>query len=103
MRISIPTSFMGWIGEMARRRIPRLWVGQKSLASSKNELFNLKISRNDVARISANQGVRAPAFRRVRRVLRAGRPAAAAHGVMIYGDREKRLERLPKPAIPAPR
>ena len=93
--------FMGWIGEMGQKKDPKAYgVTRKSLAAGRNEL-RLKAARN----------YGGPDFKE-------SRPVAHQHfglfivscqradlrplpnGVMIYADKEKRLEPLPRPKRP---
>ena len=91
--------FMGWVGEMGRKKDPKAYgAARKSL-------------KGDELRLKARRNYGGPEFRQSK---------AGAHqhfgvfvvsceeadlrplptGVMVYGDGEKRLERLPKPRIP---
>ena len=92
---------MGWIGEMGQKKDPRAHgLARKTLASSKNELL-IKKSRNyggkdfKPTKASAYQHFGVFVVYCEQADLR-----PLPHGVMIYGDREKRLERLPKPRVP---
>ena len=93
--------FMGWIGEMGQKKDPRAHgLARKTLAGSKNELL-IKKSRNyggkdfKPTKASAYQHFGVFVVSCEQADLR-----PLPHGVMIYGDREKRLERLPKPRVP---
>ena len=93
--------FMGWIGEMGQQKDPKAYgSARKALASSKNELL-IKKSRNyggkdfQQTKASAHQHFGVFVVSCEEADLR-----PLPSGVMIYGDREKRLERLPRPRIP---
>ena len=92
--------FMGWIGEMGQKKDPKAYgLARKTLTSSKNELL-IKKSRNyggkdfKQAKASAHQHFGVVVVSCEEADLR-----PLPTGVMIYGDREKRLERLAKPRI----
>ena len=93
--------FQGWIGEMGQKKDPRAHgLARKTLAGGKNELL-IKKSRNyggkdfKPTKASAYQHFGVFVVSCEQADLR-----PLPHGVMIYGDREKRLERLPKPRVP---
>jgi phthalate 4,5-cis-dihydrodiol dehydrogenase len=90
---------MGWIGEMGQKKDPKAYgLARKGL-------------KGNESRLKTRRNYGGPEFRQ-------GKPTAHQHfglfvvscekadlrplpnGVMIYGDGEKRLERLPRPRIP---
>jgi len=93
--------FMGWIGEMGQKKDPKAYgLARKALANGKDEL-SIKKARNyggpefRQSKASAHQHFGVFVVSCEEADLR-----PLPTGVMIYGDREKRLERLPKPRIP---
>ena len=93
--------FMGWIGEMGQKKDPKAYgLARKALANGKDELA-IKKARNYGGRdfkqtkASAHQHFGVFVVSCEEADLR-----PLPSGVMIYGDREKRLERLPRPRIP---
>jgi len=93
--------FMGWIGEMGQKKDRKAYgLARKALTTGKNEL-SLKKARNyggrdfQQTRASAHQHFGVFVVSCEEADLR-----PLPTGVMIYGEREKRLERLPKPRIP---
>jgi len=93
--------FMGWIGEMGQKKDRKAYGwARKALTTGKNEL-SIKNARNyggrdfQQTRASAHQHFGVFVVSCEEADLR-----PLPTGVMIYGEREKRLERLPKPRIP---
>jgi len=91
--------FMGWIGEMGQKKDPKAYgAARKAL---KGDELRLKARRNyggpefKQSKASAHQHFGVFVVSCEQADLR-----PLPHGVMIYGDREKRLERLPKPRVP---
>ena len=90
--------FMGWIGEMGQKKDPKAYgAARKSL---KGDELRLKARRNyggrefKPTRASAHQHFGVLVVSCEQADLR-----PLPNGVMIYGEREKRLQRLPKPRI----
>ena len=91
--------FMGWIGEMGQKKDPKAYGAAR------------KALKGDELRLKARRNYGGPEFKQ-------SKSSAHQHfgmfvvsceeadlrplptGVMVYGEREKRLERLPKPRIP---
>jgi len=93
--------FMGWIGEMGQKKDRKSYgLARKALTTGKNEL-SIKKARNyggrdfQQTRASAHQHFGVFVVSCEEADLR-----PLPTGVMIYGEREKRLGRLPKPRIP---
>jgi phthalate 4,5-cis-dihydrodiol dehydrogenase len=93
--------FMGWIGEMGQKKDPGAYgLARKSLQSTGDEL-HLKTARNYGGKNFA--GIEAVAHQHFGVIIVSCekadlRPLPA--GVMIYSDKEKRLEALPPPKVP---
>ena len=93
--------FMGWIGELGQKKDPKSYgVTRKALRSAKDEL-KLKSARNyGGAQFKEAKSGSHEHFGLFIASCEKADLRPLPNGVMIYGDRERRLERLKPPRVP---